>query len=101
MGLICVDLLRCLLLPAHIASHRMESRFASNPHLQLPRIHGNCLEKNKIEKHIFLLQLITLIALHAWLSMTTILDDPYSGNLLHDINLEEVTKQNTFQMRFF
>merc|ERR1711971_46046 len=33
--------------------------------------------------------LITLIALHAWLSMTIVLDDPYSGNLLHDINLEE------------
>jgi len=33
--------------------------------------------------------LITLIALHAWLSMTIVLDDPYSGNLIHDINLEE------------
>jgi len=33
--------------------------------------------------------LITLIALHAWLSMTAVLDNPYSGNLLHDINLEE------------
>merc|ERR1719370_1275136 len=33
--------------------------------------------------------LITLIALHAWLSMTAVLDKPYSGNLLHDINLEE------------
>ena len=36
------------------------------------------------------MQLVKLIALHAWLSMTTILDDPYSGNVLHDINLDEV-----------
>ena len=31
-----------------------------------------------------------MIALHAWLSMTRVLDDPYTGNILHDINLEEV-----------
>ena len=40
MGLIYVDLLCRLLLPAHAASHRMEPELILDPCLQLPGLHG-------------------------------------------------------------
>ena len=56
MGLIYVDLLCRLLLPAHAASHRMEPELILDPCLQLPGLHGKEPQHPKMRRQPSLME---------------------------------------------